>query len=159
MSLGTRQSIETPVMLILALLAHAGYARELHVSVNGNDSPCPQVLLDLRQQHAQQRGSSRPIEAFDSDEDHGGSGRAIEKQKVCKVMIERHDGPPLARRRDEDLGVRCRRQPNVGNMSHVPAEQPEVRRRAPWQACVEQQRCHAAVRSRAMTRPSTDAAA
>ena len=38
MSLGTRQSIETPVMLILALLAHAGYARELHVSVNGNDS-------------------------------------------------------------------------------------------------------------------------
>src|SRR5450759_5103393 len=38
MSLGTRRSIATPVMLIVALLAHAGYARELHVSVNGNDS-------------------------------------------------------------------------------------------------------------------------
>jgi len=63
-------------------------------SVHGNDGSGEQVVLDLRQQQAKQSDSGRAIEAFDSDEDHGGLGRAIEKQKVSKVMVERHDSPP-----------------------------------------------------------------
>jgi hypothetical protein len=100
-----------------------------------------------------------PIEAFHPQKDYRRLRRSLQEEKVGEVVIERHHRTAVAFGRSKDFLVSCRAEAEVSDVMDIPSGRSPVGSGAARQSRVEQESDHAAVRSMAMTRPSTVAAA